>query len=44
MDAYLEMPYVAYVEYGGTLKIEGNYLNVTIDGENCCGEVFPMLR
>lgn len=32
MDAYLEMPYVAYVEYVGTLKIEGNYLNVTIDG------------
>lgn len=32
MDAYLEMPYVAYVEYEGTLKIDGNYLNVTIDG------------
>ena len=32
MDAYLEMPYVTYVEYVGTLKIEGNYLNVTIDG------------
>ena len=32
MDDYLERPYVTYVEYVGTLKIEGNYLNVTIDG------------
>ena len=40
MDAYLEMPYVAYVEYEGTLKIDGNYLNVTIDGaETAVGSI-----
>lgn len=38
MDAYLEMPYVAYVEYEGTLKIDG--LNVTIDGaETAVGSI-----
>lgn len=40
MDAYLEMPFVAYVEYEGTLKIDGNYLNVTIDGaETAVGSI-----
>mgnify|MGYP000426518633 FL=1 len=44
MDAYLEMPYVAYVEYVGTLKIEGNYLNVTIDGAETAVGSLSMLR
>ncbi len=32
MDAYLDMPYVAYVTYEGTLSISGYYYNVTVDG------------
>lgn len=40
MDAYLEMPYVAYVAYEGTLEIDGFYYNVTVDGaEKAVGSI-----
>lgn len=32
MDAYLDAPYIKYVQYTGTLGINGYYYNVTIDG------------
>ena len=40
MDAYLEVPYVAYVVYEGTLNISGYYYNVEIDGaETAIGSI-----
>ena len=40
MDAYLELPYVAYVAYEGTLEIDGYYYNVTVDGaETAVGSI-----
>lgn len=32
MDAYLTNSFVGYVQYTGKLKIDGNYMNVIIDG------------
>lgn len=32
MDAYLAAPAIQYVEYTGTLTINGNYYNVAVDG------------
>ncbi|MBE6292409.1 MAG: hypothetical protein E7091_08375 [Bacteroidales bacterium] len=32
MDAYLDAPYIKYVQYTGTLGINGYYYNVTVDG------------
>ena len=32
MDAYLSAPVVKYVEYTGTLTINGNYYNVAVEG------------
>lgn len=32
MDAYLDAPYIKYVQYTGTLSINGYYYNVTVDG------------
>lgn len=32
MDAYLDAPYIKYVQYTGTLDINGYYYNVTVDG------------
>ena len=34
MDAYLNSPSIKYVEYTGTLKIDGYYYNVTVEGAN----------
>lgn len=40
MDAYLELPYIAYVAYEGTLEIDGFYYNVTVDGaETAVGSI-----
>ena len=32
LDAYLTAPVVKYVEYEGTLAVNGNYYNITVDG------------
>lgn len=32
LDAYLDAPYIKYVQYTGTLNISGYYYNVTVDG------------
>ena len=40
MDAYLTAPAVKYVEYTGTLTINGNYYNVAIEGaSNAIGSI-----
>lgn len=32
MEAYLEKPSLKYVQYDGTLKLSGNYVNILIEG------------
>lgn len=32
LDAYLDAPYIKYVQYTGNLNISGYYYNVTVDG------------
>ena len=40
MDAYLTAPVVKYVEYTGTLTINGNYYNVAVEGaSNATGSI-----
>ena len=40
MDAYLNAPYIKYVQYTGKLAISGYYYNVTIDGaETAVGSI-----
>lgn len=40
MDAYLDLPYIAYVTYEGILEISGNYYNVKINGaETAVGSI-----